>query len=86
MNNFVKTKINYLLKHHFLVPPGLLQKKKYLDDLGLSKMEQKEMLNLIEAEFKIQVSEQEEKQIRTVNDTVYLLDKYLAFNTSITIG
>ncbi len=86
MNNFVKTKINYLLKHHFLVPPVLLQKKQYLDDLGLSKMEQKEMLNLIEAEFKIQVSEQEEKRIRTVNDTVYLLDKYLAFNTSITIG
>lgn len=86
MNAAVKNKINHLLHRHFLVPAALLQQKRYLEDLGLSKLEQKEMLNLIEAEFKIQVSEQDEIRIRTVGDTVNVLDKYLAFNKSYSIG
>jgi acyl carrier protein len=85
MNASVKNKINHLLNRHFLVPAALLQQKRYLEDLGLSKLEQKEMLNLIEAEFKIQVSEQDEIKIKTVNDTVNILDKYLAFNKSFSI-
>lgn len=86
MNAAVKNKITHLLHRHFLVPAALIQRKRYLEDLGLSKMEQKEMLNLIEAEFKIQLAEQDEYQIKTVNDTVNLLDKYLAFNNSYSIG
>lgn len=86
MNAVVKNKVDTLLRRHFLVHPGLLKQKRYLEDLGLSKLEQKEMLNLIEDEFKIQVSEQDEKQIRTIHDTVNILDKYLTFNNNYTIG
>jgi len=62
---------------HFLIPPANLKSSRYLDDLGLTKLEQREMLNYFEDEFKIQFSEQDERKIRTIHDTLSILDKYL---------
>jgi hypothetical protein len=76
----LKHRVNYILKRYFLIPPKNLKKTKYLDDLGLSKVEQKEMLNYLEVEFHILVSEQDERKIKTIHDTILLLDQYLAFN------
>jgi len=82
MNAIAKGKFNFIFKRHFLIPPSSLKGKKYLEDLGLTKLEQIEMLNYFEEEFKIKFSEQDERKIKTVNDTINILDKYLNFNDS----
>jgi|GEM_PF-1080557 len=80
MNNALIHRVSFIFKRHFMVPPALLKRSRYLDDLGLSKVEQKEMLNYLEEEFHIELSEQDERRIRTVNDTLSILDKYIGFN------
>ena len=82
MNAVAKGRFNFIFKRHFLIPPSSLKGRKYLEDLGLTKLEQNEMLNYFEEEFKITFSEQDEKRIKTVNDTISILDKYLNFNNS----
>jgi acyl carrier protein len=82
MNAIAKGRFNFIFKRHFLIPPSSLKGRKYLEDLGLTKLEQNEMLNYFEEEFKIKFSEQDEKRIKTVNDTISILDKYLNFNNS----
>jgi acyl carrier protein len=77
MNSTARQKFDFIFKRHFLIPPSNLKKSRYLEDLGLTKLEQREMLNYFEAEFKIQFSEQDERKIRTVHDTLSILDKYL---------
>lgn len=77
MNSTIRQKFDFIFKRHFLIPPSDLKKSRYLEDLGLTKLEQREMLNYFEAEFKIQFSEQDERKIRTVHDTLSILDKYL---------
>ena len=80
MNTALKHRVDFIFKRHFLIPPSLLKRSRYLDDLGLSELDQKEMLNYLEEEFHIQLSEQDERKIRTVNDTLSILDKYIAYN------
>jgi len=82
MNAVAKGRFNFIFKRHFLIPTSSLKGRKYLEDLGLTKLEQIEMLNYFEEEFKIEFSEQDEKRIKTVNDTISILDKYLNFNNS----
>jgi acyl carrier protein len=82
MNAVAKGRFNFIFKRHFLIPPSSLKGRKYLEDLGLTKLEQNEMLNYFEEEFQIKFSEQDEKRIKTVNDTISILDKYLNFNNS----
>lgn len=82
MNAVAKGRFNSIFKRHFLIPPSSLKGRKYLEDLGLTKLEQNEMLNYFEEEFKIKFSEQDEKRIKTVNDTISILDNYLNFNNS----
>lgn len=72
-----KNKFDFIFRRHFLIAPKELKKQRYLEDLGLSKVEQREMINHFEDEFHINVSEQDERKIRTVNDTLTLLEKYL---------
>ena len=82
MNATAKGRFNLIFKRHFLIPTSSLKGQKYLEDLGLTKLEQIEMLNYFEDEFEITFSEQDEKRIKTVNDTISILDKYLNFNNS----
>jgi acyl carrier protein len=80
MNPSFRNKFDFILKRHFLISPSNLKGRRYLDDLGLTKLEQREMLNYFEDEFQIQFSEQDERKIRTVHDTLSILDKYLNIN------
>jgi hypothetical protein len=77
MNPAIRNKFDFIFKRHFLIPPSRLKSSRYLEDLGLTKPEQREMLNYFEDEFKIQFSEQDERKIKTVHDTISILDKYL---------
>jgi acyl carrier protein len=45
-------------------------------------LEQIEMLNYFEEEFNIRFSEQDEKRIKTIDDTISILEKYLNYNNS----
>jgi acyl carrier protein len=83
MNTGFRDKFQHILKRHFLILPYQIKGRKYLEDLGLTKMEQREMLNYVEDEFKIQFTETDEKHIKTVNDTLYLLQKYVLTNSHI---
>jgi acyl carrier protein len=83
MSTAVKAKFQNIFKRHFHIPPYQLRGRKYLSDLGLTKIEQLEMLNYFEDEFKIKFSETDEKQIKTVNDTISILQKYVHNSTSI---
>lgn len=80
MKATIKNKFDFIFRRHFLIPPKELKKRRYLEDLGLNKVEQREMLNYFEDEFHISVSEQDERKIRTVNDTWNILEKYLLVN------
>jgi acyl carrier protein len=82
MNAISKGRFNFIFKRHFLIPPSQLKKRKYLEDLGLTKLEQIEMLNYFEEEFNIRFSEQDEKRIKTIDDTISILEKYLNYNNS----
>ena len=77
MSPIFRHKFDFILKRHFLIPPAKLKSSRYLDHLGLTKLEQREMLNYFEDEFNIQFSEQDERKIRTIHDTLSILDKYL---------
>lgn len=77
MTPAIKHKFDFIFRRHFLIAPKELKKRRYLEDLGLNKVEQREMINYFEDEFHIRVSEQDERQIRTVNDTLNILEKYL---------
>jgi hypothetical protein len=70
-------KFDIIFQRHFLIPPAKLLKNRYLEDLGLTKLEQREMLNYFEDEFKIQFTEGDELKIKTIHDTLSILDKYL---------
>lgn len=77
MNMLEKRKLDSILKRHFLVHPHLLKRNKYLEDIGLTKLEKLEMLNYVEREFNIQLSEQDERRIKTLDDTLNILHQYL---------
>lgn len=77
MKAAIKNKFDFIFQRHFLIPPRELKRARYLEDLGLSKVEQLEMLNHFEDEFKIRVSDQDSRKVRTINDTLTLLEKYL---------
>ena len=55
----------------------MLRNGKYLEDLGLTSPEKKELLNLFEDEFKIELSEKDERKIRTVRDTIFIINQYI---------
>ena len=80
MTAAIKHKFDFIFRRHFLIAPIELKKKRYLEDLGLNKVEQREMLNYVEDEFHIRVSEQDERKIRTISDTLNVLEKYLHVN------
>ena len=80
MTAATKNKFDFIFRRHFLIAPRELKKGRYLEDLGLNKVEQREMLNYFEDEFHIHVSEQDERKIRTVHDTLNVLEKYLHLN------
>ncbi len=73
----IREKFIDIFKRHFHIMPGQLRNRKYLDDLGLTKIEQLEMLNYVEEEFKIKLSETDEKKIKTVGDTLSVLQKHI---------
>jgi acyl carrier protein len=77
MGNIVKSRVAGILKNHFLIQDSRLRGYRYLEDLGLTKPEKKELLNLFEDEFDIKLSEKDELKIRTVGDTVSVLRNYL---------
>jgi len=77
MSPLFRHKFDVIFQRHFLIPPAKLKRSRYLEDLGLTKLEQREMLNYFEDEFKIQFSEQDELKIKTIHDTLSILDKYL---------
>jgi acyl carrier protein len=79
MNPVTKNRFNFILKRHFLIQPSRLKRRKYLEDLGINTVEKKELLNYFEEEFKIQFSELDERKIRTIDDTINILDKYLNY-------
>jgi acyl carrier protein len=79
----VKTKFQNIFKRHFHILPYQLMGRKYLTDLGLTKIEQLEMLNDFEEEFQIKFSENDEKQIKTVEDTLLVLEKRICYNTPV---
>lgn len=53
----LKVRLASILKNHFLVETSGLRSWKYLDDLGITQPEKKELLNLFEDEFQIIISE-----------------------------
>jgi acyl carrier protein len=59
------------------VDTRLLRNGKYLEDLGLTSPEKKELLNLFEDEFKIELSEKDERKIRTIRDTIFIINQYI---------
>lgn len=73
----LKDRLANILRERFLVDTRSLRSWKYLEDLGITQPEKKELINLFEAEFKIELSEKDERQIRTVRDTVSILHHYL---------
>lgn len=79
----LKEKLEKILSHHFLVDATRLKGSRYLEDLGITLAEKKELLNLFEDEFQIQLNEQDERSIRTVRDTVNVLKHYLQPNTTV---
>jgi acyl carrier protein len=77
MNSTLKDRCSSILRNHFLVDTRMLRNGKYLEDLGLTSPEKKELLNLFEDEFKIELSEKDERKIRTVRDTIFIINQYI---------
>ena len=73
----LKVRLASILKNHFLVETSGLRSWKYLDDLGITQPEKKELLNLFEDEFQIIISEKDERSIRTIRDTVFIIQQNL---------
>lgn len=71
----LKERLASILKVHFLVETSGLRSWKYLEDLGITQPEKKELFNLFEDEFKIQISEKDERSIRTIRDTVFIIQQ-----------
>jgi acyl carrier protein len=84
MKTELKDKLEKILSNHFLVDARKLKGSRYLEDLGITLTEKKELLNLFEDEFQIQLNERDERNIRTVRDTVNILNQYLHPNATIT--
>ena len=77
MNSTLKDCCTYILRNHFLVDTRTLRNGKYLEDLGLTSPEKKELLNLFEDEFQIELSEKDERKIRTIWDTIFIINQYI---------
>jgi acyl carrier protein len=77
MHSELKNRLANILKNHFLVETSILRSWKYLEDLGITQPEKRELFNLFEDEFHIQISETDEKKIRTVRDTVSIIQQNL---------
>lgn len=77
MNSTLKDRCASILRDHFLVDTRILRNGKYLEDLGLTSPEKKELLNLFEDEFKIELSEKDERKIRTIRDTIFIINQYI---------
>ena len=77
----LKERLSSILKNHFLVEPSGLRSWKYLEDLGITQPEKRELFNLFEDEFKIKISEKDERSIRTIRDTVSIIQQNLGSNS-----
>ena len=77
MNSTLKDRCAYILRNHFLVDTRTLRNGKYLEDLGLTSPEKMELLNLFEDEFQIELSEKDERKIRTIRDTIFIINQYI---------
>lgn len=80
----LKNKLEKILSNHFLEDARKLKGSQYLEDLGITLTEKKELLNLFEDAFQIQLNERDEPNIRTVRDTVNILNQHLHPNAIIT--
>lgn len=80
----LKERLAKILENHFMVESGSLRGYRYLEDLGITNAEKMELFNLFESEFQIMLNEHDERRIRTVKDTVSVLQQYLHPNSSIT--
>ena len=77
MKTELKERLASILKNHFLVETSGLRSWQYLEDLGITQPEKKELFNLFEDEFKIKISEKDERNIRTIRDTVFIIQQNL---------
>jgi hypothetical protein len=77
MQSALFQRLEEILQRHFMVEADLLRANRYLEDLGLTQPEKKELFNLFEEEFHICLTEQDERSIRTVYDTVSVLKNCL---------
>jgi acyl carrier protein len=73
----LKERLSDILRNQFMVDTSGLRSWKYLEDLGLTHPEKKELLNLFEEEFNIHISEKDERNIRTIRDTVFIIQQNL---------
>ena len=73
MHTVLKDRLEDILKEHFMVDSSSLKGSKYLEDLGITAPEKKELLNLFEDEFEIKFSEQDERSIRTIRDFISII-------------
>lgn len=77
MSTEYRQKINRIFSRHFLIPNRRIRGFRYLEDLGITQPEKLELLNCIEEAFQVEISEADSRRIRTVDDTITILDKYL---------
>jgi hypothetical protein len=82
MRSELKERLSEILHNQFLVDTGKLRGGIYLEDLGITAHEKKQLLNLFEDEFQIELNERDERSIRTIRDTVSVLHQYLHRNTT----
>jgi acyl carrier protein len=82
MHSEIKQQLTRILRNRFLIDAGRLRAGKFLEDLGITDAEKKELFNLFEEEFQIQIKQKDERNIRTIRDTVFILQQYLNQNTS----
>jgi acyl carrier protein len=73
----LKDRLENILRNQFLVDTSGLRSWKYLEDLGITLPEKKELFNVFEEEFKINISELDERKIRTIRDTVSIIQQNL---------
>lgn len=77
MQSALFNRLIQILQTHFLIEADLLRGNLYLEDLGITPPEKMELFNLFEEEFQIHLSETDERNIRTVLDTVTVLKSCL---------
>jgi hypothetical protein len=83
MQTQLNDRLACILRDHFLVDTRSLRSWKYLEDLGITQPEKKELLNLFEDEFQIELSEKDERSIRTIRDTVSIIHHYLGSQSAL---